>query len=177
MCVWLKNTTHCIRSTTGRLCQCLWQGSVHFHWLRLCLCVFVHVCILHIYVCVCQCARVCICVCANPGEWDGHFRSLSINTASISHHFLFHTQRLTHTHTHTHLRIGACNLTTLNNFLICHCVVTRLCVRLMVRLPVCVSGKWFGVMAQRVGWEAAGDSSQHAWMHKGLCNRGLLYLW
>lgn len=45
---------------------------------------------------------------------------------------------------------------------------------LRVRLIVCVNGKCFGVMAQRVGWETAGDSSEHTWMHRVLYFKRLL---
>lgn len=137
--------------TTGRVCGCLWQGSVHFHWCSVCVCV-----------CTCVCILLYVLILEREVRWTLHFRSfLKIDLPlQLLHHFLF----LTH-YAYTHTQTPVCNLTMLNyNFLIWHCTVTIFSVCVWLGVFRCVyvweSGKWFGVIAQCVGWETAGDSSK-----------------
>lgn len=145
VCFYTQTTTHCIRSTTIHK----WKTVLVFVARKcvLSLVPLMFVCLHFVYVLILE----------REVRWTLPLFSKNIPSieACIISSFWHTAHALTHTHTH----IDACNLTTLNNFLIRHCVVTMLCARLIVRLPVCVSGKWLGVMAQRVGWETAGDYS------------------
>lgn len=102
-------------------------------------------------LCVCVFVHASICLCANPGKRSGHFRSF----LKIDLHFLCLTR---HIHIHTQ--------------------VTKQFPYLVLRgkhvagaFYVC---KWKadGLMAQRVGWETAGDSSWGSWMRWALVLRG-----